>query len=73
MNTFKQGGDVCRVSVEAGGQEKLNIWSVLMFEPSRSQNLLKYVKKCETKYSCMPDGVKNKKCVCVGGGGIFFY
>lgn len=50
-----------------GGQEKLNIWSVLMFEPSISQNLLKYEKKCEKNYSYVSDGVKLKKKI---GGGL---
>lgn len=67
MNTVKLGGDGCRkitrrqVSVESGSQENLNIWSVLMLAPSRSQNLLEYEKKCEKNYSYVSDGVKLKR------------
>lgn len=67
MNTVKLGGDGCRkitlrqVSVESGSQENLNIWSVLMLAPSRSQNLLEYEKKCEKNYSYVSDGAKLKK------------
>lgn len=80
MNTVKLGGDGCRkitrrqVSVESGSQENLNIWSVVMLAPSRSQNLLEYEKKCEKNYSYVSDGAKLKKKI---GGGllalIFFY
>lgn len=73
MNTVKLGGDGCRkitrrqVSVESGSQENLNIWSVLMLAPSRSQNLLEYEKKCEKNYSYVSDGAKLKKKI---GGGL---